>query len=726
MVGIPESIIGTIISTMAKPIFQSIWEGSGQLVGKVGEQTQQLIFSASQQYEHNYQERHGLVRALGMRESIPLDRIYTTVKFLVEEELGGFESVATLEEQYRNDRARRLTSKKRPKRSGLTVANKEQYLMVLGGPGAGKSTFLRRMGWEALKGSKKGEFKYACIPVLIELKDFRTDPIDLEGKIAEEFEICGFPEHQRFTEAALKQGKLLILLDGLDELPSARLTDAIDKIQDFVDRHSKNRFIASCRIAAYRNNLRRFTDVAIAEFDDEQIQYFINNWFHSQPDRAQDCWQKLASKEYAAAKELVHTPLLLTLICLLYQRAGRFPTNRATLYEKALRVLLEEWAGEKNIPQEQIYKGLDTKRKELMLAKIAHDALQHNRLFLPKRDIASQIEDILKDMLPDEKFIDGSAVLKSIEVQHGVMVERVDSIYSFSHLTIQEFLTALYINEHHQIETLVTQHLTDTRWREVLLLVAGLMGGGADGLLLQIERQTQAHVQSTKLQMLLRWATQMTTDLEDGYQPTTERAILVFFAFAFAIDCHDGVNGTFNPVPVLARALGRACDRQRPFNPTDGRDIVRAEALALTRDTSFDRDRDPSLDRDLVVARILTKLGVIRPENRPRLLANLERFKVQLPDTNPSQQIRQIWFEALQLPPDLISFSANELKALNYFLSTSLLMVQCKEAAVVVSRKTWAEIETRILKGLSRDQGKKVPDDLESLSGESLEEAMIG
>jgi predicted NACHT family NTPase len=64
--------------------------------------------------------------------------------------------------------------------------------MVLGSPGAGKSTFLRRIGLEALKGTH-GNFQHKCLPVLLELKNFSTDKINIEEAITEEFEYCGFP-----------------------------------------------------------------------------------------------------------------------------------------------------------------------------------------------------------------------------------------------------------------------------------------------------------------------------------------------------------------------------------------------------------------------------------------------------------------------------------------------------------------------------------------------------
>ena len=134
--------------------------------------------------------------------------------------------------------------------------------------------------------------------------------------------------------------------------------DLIRQIQNFVDRHDKNRFIVSCRTAAYRNNFQRFADVKLADFDDTQIEQFIGNWFQSNVDKqagtAQKCWELLQKPEYAAAKELAHTPLLLTFLCLNYDRSQNFPNNRSVLYKKALRILLEEWAAEKRILREEI------------------------------------------------------------------------------------------------------------------------------------------------------------------------------------------------------------------------------------------------------------------------------------------------------------------------------------------------------------------------------------
>jgi len=495
----------------------------------------------------------------------------------------------------------------------------------------------------------------------------------------------------------LQQGKLLVLLDGLDEVATDRMNEAISQIQNFVDAHKQNRYIASCRVAAYRHNFRLFTDVAMADFDDGQIKQFIDNWFRREPDIAKDCWEKLNSKEHTAAKELTQTPLLLTLVCLLYERSRKFPTNRSTLYERALRVLLEEWAAEKGIPQDDLYKGLDTKRKEMMLAEIAYDSFQQNRLFSTRREVADQIEQLLKEILPDEKGVDGLKVLRSIEVQHGILVERADGIYSFSHLTLQEFLTAQHIDDQRQIEKLVTEHLTDGRWKEVFILVAGLMRGGADELLLLMEGKAQTYLITHKLKALVMWSDQATAGSAGTSKPATKRTTAIFLAFALAFDLALDRNRVYALGCTLDRTLDLALNRTLNL------------ARALDRDFALDRALNLAFALELARARALDlafeEAKIFKSVNLVVLIARLEALKAQTPDDNKPIEVRrafrnkvlQTWYNALNLNSELVDLSEAEVKALENYFYANWLMVQCRQAAVRVSPTTWAGIEDRMV-----------------------------
>ena len=206
---------------------------------------------------------------------------------------------------------------------GLDVANRERYLTVLGGSGMGKSTFLRKIGLEALKGNK-GEFLHHCIPILLELQRFDVDDINIQELMVKEFRVCGFPNPEELISHSLRQGKFLVLLDGLDEVHANRQTHITCRIGDFADKYNKNRFVTSCQTAAYKGYLKRFTNVAIAGFDDIQIQKFIHNWFQSDLDKelgtGHECWKSLKLPENAATKGVAQSPLFLTFLCLICRK----------------------------------------------------------------------------------------------------------------------------------------------------------------------------------------------------------------------------------------------------------------------------------------------------------------------------------------------------------------------------------------------------------------------
>jgi len=103
--------------------------------------------------------------------------------------------------------------------SGLKAVTEHSRLMVLGKPGAGKTTFLKHIAIEC----NKGEFQGNLVPIFIPLKIFAEDSRGAEDfgllqYIHQEFASCGLVE-QSVTEAVLSQGRGLILLDGLDEVP---------------------------------------------------------------------------------------------------------------------------------------------------------------------------------------------------------------------------------------------------------------------------------------------------------------------------------------------------------------------------------------------------------------------------------------------------------------------------------------------------------------------------
>ena len=511
-------------------VLAKIYEQVCELIGETYDEIKAEIENSNHRYNKSYRERHGQVKVFcaGMRKPIPLDSVYVGVQFLDEHTASRYKSPEEVEQAFQERRRWRFDSSSDERKDGTQVANDKQYLMLLGGPGVGKSTFLRKVGLEALKG-KTGNFKHECIPVFLELKRFTEDQIDIKALISKEFEICGYPHPEHLTNAMLESGKLLVLFDGLDEVPTANVDNVIRKIGDFVDRYSQNRFIASCRIAAYTGGFTRFTEVEMADFNDSQIHTYIRNWFDSTPHQhrkqldeemgtAEQCWKTLNAQEHQATKELARNPLLLTLLCMVYDGSQNFQRNRASLYEDAFNIFLKEWAAEKRVNQGAlINQYLDIADEKWMLSEIAKKNLEINRLFYSESELIAQIQKFGEGNTNTLETFNASKILDTILIDQGIFVEQVRGSYSFSHLTFQEYLTANHIvGDKHSIQDLVNQHLLDRRWREVFLLTAGLMRE-ADDLLEAMESKAASYINIPELKVLLQWAEKITDSTNDQY-----------------------------------------------------------------------------------------------------------------------------------------------------------------------------------------------------------------
>jgi predicted NACHT family NTPase len=681
MTGI-EPFLGPAATGLTSIIFDIAKKAGGKFLQVVSDQQQAT--EAAKRYAEKYQSRYGWIKLLGMQQAVALESVYTTVRALDELSIRRFESLEALEQSYRKNQKRRLQIRSSKNREGIEVANEHQFLMVLGAPGTGKSIFLRRVGLEALKG-KNGKFKHQCIPVFLELKRFETNSINLKKSIAEEFQNFGFPNSDEFATKALEQGKLIVLLDGLDEISTDQFGSAIEEIQNFVSRYDQNRFICSCRVASYNSSFQRFTDVELLDFDDVQIQQFIQSWFQSELDKqtetARKCWQVLNQPNHRAAKELAQNPLLLTFLCLIYNRIQDFPTNRATLYRKALDIFLDEWAAEKRVRPGEIYKGLNTDLEKVLLSEIAYQGFVKDRVFFTSQELIEQIKSFLSDTIDKPKYLDGRAVLDAIVIQQGILVERAEDIFSFSHLIFQEYLTAQYISQdYREVNKLVSRYLTEQRWREIFLIVSGLLRN-ADEMLELIETSAQKCVYSPKLKSLLIWAEKATNNSEAIFKVAAKRAVAIFFALALA--------RTSNSALDFATSLSRALDLARVLNFD----------LELTLDLVL------GLDGDLAIDPEIEKIKIFGNVELTVLIARLKALQARFPDSNQSEEVHQAfvervhetWLNALQLKKEWIELSEDEAEALANYLYANELMVRCKEAAVRVSQQKWDAIEARML-----------------------------
>ena len=527
---------------------------------------------AARKYRKSVKDRYNVIRVMGMSQPTPLRNLYVRVNILEKITAGKRLSQEDIESLLQRDQEDRLDPAKRKTKTGVEVANSLNKIIVLGKPGAGKTTFLKFLALAAID----NDLRTQHIPVFIGLKDWSDSGKSLLAFIVDQFDICGFPEAKPYVERMLALGKCLLLLDGFDEV-TADVERAIREIRIFSDKYAANQFVLSCRIAAFNYVFVHFTEVEMADFDDEQIQAFVDSWFQAEPKMARDCWAELTARENAPVKELASNPLLLTLLCIAFDEQLGFPPNRAELYQVAVEALLRKWDSSRRIQRPEVYHALSLRKKESLLSRIAAETFEKGQYALKQIQVEVLIRayiEHLPEANPEEVDVNSEAILKGIEAQHGLLAERARGIYTFSHLTLHEYFTAKYIveNQHKQaVARLVRAHLFDSKWREVFLLTAGMLEE-ADSLL--VAMRSELSRAATTIQSILRQAADCVKP-DTPFTPSASRAFALFY--------------------ILGMAHALACDRDRA--------LTRDRARALTRDRA--RDLAPALDRALDLARAL-------------------------------------------------------------------------------------------------------------------------
>lgn len=491
---------------------------------------------AEQAYRASLLRNYGSLRIFGKPDEVPLTDVFADVYILDKPTaLRRF----SMDQLMEHGDLRDFGENRRTERTkGVPLAARGDKLYILGKPGAGKTTFLKYLTVQAAKN------KLPRIPIFVSLNDWANSPHGRPGQetllpyIAEQFAICHFPDAEPFIEYLLKEtDRAMVLFDGLDEVKQEdeQRRTLTRLLQDFARQYDRCQCLITCRIAASDYTFQGFRDVEVADFTAEQVGQYAQKWFGDQHQKFELFQQELAKDEHKGLAELCNSPLLLSMLCLYFDDAMAFPTRRAELYEEAIDALLRKWDSTREIQRDKIYQDLSPRRKQQLFAAIAAQTFEDNQQFFPQKALENMIVDSLARLpdAPSKDDIPGEEVLKAIEAQHSIFVERAKGIYSFSHLPFQEYFAARYIVENEArgtVAALVNNHLTDRRWRETFLLTASMLDD-ADQLVMTMRIQINELIgDDPTLVDLLAWADRMTArdDVADESQLAGIRLAYIF------------------------------------------------------------------------------------------------------------------------------------------------------------------------------------------------------
>ncbi|TXH69092.1 MAG: NACHT domain-containing protein [Lysobacteraceae bacterium] len=418
-----------------------------------------------------------------------------------------------------------------PAQTALDRANVARKLVLLGGPGSGKTSFVHILGLAmasellhaavyplarltvAVRRSEEEQQPQpqrwdhpVLLPVRVVLRELAAELPASEGEINAEtlfgyivrrLQAAGLGEYAPHLKRELLEQGGLILLDGLDEVPDAleRRSRIKKAVETFTRTFQRCRYLATSRTYAYRQQdwkLSGFVEAQLLPFTPWQVQDFIDAWYahmvalcRLSPAEADRRAQRLkqAAAHNPRIAELAERPLLLTLIAKLQtEKTGSLPEKPEELYDQAVEMLLEEWErtkprrgqGETDEPEPSLAEYLRTDRERIrkMLDKLAFEAHRDQAepdgtANIPRQRLLAALVDSTDADVKPERLVEYLRDRAGLLSEHGV------GVYQFPHRSFQEYLAACHLTGGDFPDTLAALACRDpNRWREVVALAA--------------------------------------------------------------------------------------------------------------------------------------------------------------------------------------------------------------------------------------------------------------
>ncbi len=371
---------------------------------------------------------------------------------------------------------------------------KRRELVILGDPGSGKTTHLKRLMLGCFrKGPEELNLPSGMVPVFLPLRALSDLDHGLDAFIQQQLDSPRLNTPKGFGKRLLQRENLLFLLDGLDEVADLKRREIVASwILDAISAYPTCCVVVTCRFAGYSPTVQMsedFLEMHVRPFNSDEAEKFVRNWYKAVEqglakdteqaeviagEKADRLLERLKEPDFRTSKvfELTRNPLLLTNICLVHRHRNDLPHKRAKLYEECIDVLLEHWRKAKKL---KVRATAQDRRRVLQPAALWMHG-KDGRTRAKASELAPIIKPALKAIGSDE--LDALKFLEAIRDDSGLLTGWDQEHYGFMHLGFQEYLAAREIRsrayENRNILRELASHFGESWWQEVILILLAL------------------------------------------------------------------------------------------------------------------------------------------------------------------------------------------------------------------------------------------------------------
>ncbi|XP_068721143.1 NLR family CARD domain-containing protein 3-like [Montipora capricornis] len=415
--------------------------------------------------------------------SFHLDDIFTKLKILGKEKTRG-----TLTDEITN-----MTAIFR----GHKECAKPRTVLIEGDPGMGKTTYCQKLAYDWAMKREEWDKSFPEVHVLLFLRcrDIKTDiweaiddqilPVDIEEEAKEWF----------FDFIRENQSKVLLVLDGIDEMDSSKVDMYIDLL--------KSKVLPNCHLVITSRpeagrTVRRYCDILweIIGFTFEDAQSYIYKHFKGMEDLASGLLIHLAFDGLIEGdlEPLTRNPLNTALLCILWEDfKGVLPPERTQLYTEIVRCVLLRYekkigsSSDSNADLISVYKD-----DLVLLGCMALQSLRKGELYFDESEFKGSSSNLIK--------------FGFLSIQTGGSKRKPSMRFCFLHETFQEFFAGFYLayqilDGHTDCKSVVNDERNRKELKQLFLFMSGILSATSEEVTVSLVKSMAELASSSNIGM---------------------------------------------------------------------------------------------------------------------------------------------------------------------------------------------------------------------------------
>ncbi len=273
------------------------------------------------------------------------------------------------------------------------LLTKYKKILIVDTAGMGKSTILKFIAIREITDNR-------LIPIIIELRRLNTN-ISIVDYITEQFDLLDKKLKNEDVIHLLKRGKFIILFDGYDEIPNEIKSNVTERINDFIKKSGKNKFIITSRDEPSLSCFGDFEKFMINKLNIEQAFDLIKIYGKEDKNLPLKLIEKIKNdNQYKTIREFLENPLMVSLLYKTYLFKGEVPYKKIGFYRQAYDALYndhDKTKGDDFVHQKKC--NLDIDDFASILRAFAFLSLRINKIELEKDEFINMLKNAI-DLTP--------------------------------------------------------------------------------------------------------------------------------------------------------------------------------------------------------------------------------------------------------------------------------------------------------------------------------------